>query len=816
MVSKILQCILPLPPYSAKHIIQKIVIDERIDKITVVTKTDVDTKIMMGAIAAMNGNFDEGMKQYNEVLKLSQDYAVAYYCRAFIYLANGDFDRAIEDFNRTITLDPSITSVYVFRADSYVFTQQFDKAIEDLSKILMIYPDLAAAAYKNRASCYENLGQYHKAIEDSTKAIELDPNFAAAYMTRGVAANKIGRLLVENDMQRALELFDSARRDLNKAIELNPNSALAYYNRAVIFVSRNELKRALEDFNKAIELNPNDADFYFDRGVVYHEIGQYDRAIEDYTKTIELMPTMSKAYINRAYVRLEKEELSKAIEDFKKAIELEPDNAQYKTNLRIAQQSLGQPKDDSTKLGPNLSFAGINEDLIQSEKDHGIAHEALRTAFKDKQNAPILLGIVDRTSRPVWAVKGFEDYTAKLGSPQRGHHGQYGIYIDIEYANVMDPVFIHEVREHRLLWNIAQHRGRSRTSEAQKKRNWALFSKWRKNDRNAKEALKIAERAHKQAEREQYRPVRGITFIVTIDKAPKKLGPVLSYEGPRPAPVLSFKRNPFILAALNNIPGKIRILFLCKDNLLRSPFMEEELKALCQAEGITDFEVFSRGVDVGEDEASVSNDMGLPYFKSVEQEDIEKADIIIAAEAIHIVKLLEQFPEAGNKPVFLFNELVNSSRDLPNPSLRHRIDPVRREISRVLRLGLVPLMKLRLSTRWLFMDTDFLVYYLTKSKLGPNLSYEGVKVTQAAGDKENMPLPEPVRSNSSRGKTDEQTTKFGGADGIIRKSGENNLNQVAFPYRIPERIVNALKLMGAHFTRGPPREVNHTTLTAVQ
>ncbi|MBK8539506.1 MAG: tetratricopeptide repeat protein [Ardenticatenia bacterium] len=93
---------------------------------------------------------------------------------------------------------------------------------------------------------------YLDAIDLYSRAIELDPKYASAYLSRGIASERLGAY------QRAL-------KDYGPAIELDPKDAYAYHGRGVAYANLGSIN-ALEGYSRAIELDPKYASAYRNRG----------------------------------------------------------------------------------------------------------------------------------------------------------------------------------------------------------------------------------------------------------------------------------------------------------------------------------------------------------------------------------------------------------------------------------------------------------------------------------------------------------------------------------------------------------------------
>lgn len=109
---------------------------------------------------------------------------------------------------------------------------------------------------------------HQEAAERFSEVIEQDPDFPLAYVSRGSAYQRLGKL-------------DPALSDFNKALDLKPDYPRAYHLRGLLYEKKGENDKALEDFNKAIELNPDYGAAYYSRASLHAKMGNNEAAQED-------------------------------------------------------------------------------------------------------------------------------------------------------------------------------------------------------------------------------------------------------------------------------------------------------------------------------------------------------------------------------------------------------------------------------------------------------------------------------------------------------------------------------------------------------
>jgi Flp pilus assembly protein TadD len=173
-------------------------------------------------------------------LRLSPDYASAYYGRANLRAETGDRQSALADYTQALQLNPDYTLAYYYRGGIYAEQGDLGKAIVDYNQVLKRNPNLSVA-YNNRGTIQYRLGDIKGAIGDYNLALQKNPNLRDAYNNRGLARHGLG------DLRRALS-------DFGQAIRLDPARASTYKNRGIVYAASGNLQAARSDFQKAAEL----------------------------------------------------------------------------------------------------------------------------------------------------------------------------------------------------------------------------------------------------------------------------------------------------------------------------------------------------------------------------------------------------------------------------------------------------------------------------------------------------------------------------------------------------------------------------------
>lgn len=246
-----------------------------LEKFKHVNPQDVEGFLDRGIEKMEEGLFQEAITDFDEVIRLIEDYSNAYYLRGICYTELDSLTLAEKDLNKAIEIYPVFAPAYTqlgmiyWRKDDIKKSKNyFDKAYElDETDLLPVFYKCNIALYHER-----NLPKTKRLLN---KVIRRDSTFAGAYFFK--AAIK----MAEGYNRAALKNFDNA-------ILYNPQFSGAYLWRGFTLLTEDDVDGAEADFSKLLELNPEEADFWALRSFLRIEIGDYADAVDDMIQCIKL------------------------------------------------------------------------------------------------------------------------------------------------------------------------------------------------------------------------------------------------------------------------------------------------------------------------------------------------------------------------------------------------------------------------------------------------------------------------------------------------------------------------------------------------
>jgi tetratricopeptide (TPR) repeat protein len=265
---------------------------------------------------------------------------------ASVLVEQGEYDQSIAAYSEVISLDPNHAEAYKGRGYAYYSKEDYARARTDWEKVLQINPDDAYARDSLeilQGIAAEPVQQTQTA--DNTQKIEQLFSTADAFLREGE--------------------YDKAIAAFSEVISLNPNYARAYTHRGLAYDLKEDLDRAIADYSEAIRLNPNDAVAYNFRGAVYAEKGDYNKAIENYSQTIRINPndeTGVDAYLKRGIAYANKWDYVHARADWEKVLQIDSNNTTARDNLNnLGQRGMAAEPERQAQAANNTQGQGIEQ-----------------------------------------------------------------------------------------------------------------------------------------------------------------------------------------------------------------------------------------------------------------------------------------------------------------------------------------------------------------------------------------------------------------------------------------------------------------------
>lgn len=283
--------------------------------------------ILNGEIKSRQGLFREGLKSFSRIIRLSPNYAYAYFQRGLCYSALKRNNEAICDYAKAVELFPDYPGAYEELAYAQMSIHDYRSAIFSLRKLIILNPEYKLLDCK-LAECYNGLKMPDSALYHINNYIAFNRRDADAHYIKGK---------VFYDMNR----YGSAIQSFNTAIQIQNNSDWLYNNRGDAYYYNSQPDSALQDFLKSYKINNYRPYTVCRIGDCYADKKEYDKAVSWYKKAIKLDPSFKYAYFGMGRIFSDKGQHRQAITLFEKAIEIDSAYITALENLAITYYTVG-------------------------------------------------------------------------------------------------------------------------------------------------------------------------------------------------------------------------------------------------------------------------------------------------------------------------------------------------------------------------------------------------------------------------------------------------------------------------------------------
>ena len=244
------------------------------------------------------------------------------------YHKTENIDAAIKQFEQALKASPNYAPAYAGLGEAYWYGYKADRGKDWLDhaevncrKALNYDPQLAEG-HVCLGNLYNETGHYSEAANQFQQALKTERDNARALYGLGVAFNKMGNTAAAEDTYK-------------QAIELRPQYWAVYNWLGTFYASHGRYADAATNFQKVIELSPDNNRGYYNLGAMLLLEGKYEDSVKSSKRSIELRPTMS-AYSNLGTAYFYLHRFPDAVAAFDKARELDDQDYMNWGNLADA------------------------------------------------------------------------------------------------------------------------------------------------------------------------------------------------------------------------------------------------------------------------------------------------------------------------------------------------------------------------------------------------------------------------------------------------------------------------------------------------
>lgn len=330
-------------------------------KMTDLKPGDVMGYMGLGRNANAQEHWEDAIKQFDYVMKLSSEYSSGYSFRAESYIGLEKWNEATDDIVKALNLDWDRKAHYLALT---VKEPAFTMLVAKLKVQSVKTPNEATWPYII-GTMYEQAKDYGKAIEYYTQANSKD---ASEQILQKIAI-----------CHYRLGNYEDALTYINQALNMDSTNVNFMAQKANIYYESGDAKAAVTEWDKVLSMQPEYGFGYYRRGWFKELAGDLEGGLEDLTMAIVLEPKESYFYGTRGdlYKKLGKTDLAEI--DFRKVIELEDAPEKYEC-IQYAYEGLGMY---------NKAKEAMDVMIARDSTDYGNFYDAacMYSRMKDKENA---------------------------------------------------------------------------------------------------------------------------------------------------------------------------------------------------------------------------------------------------------------------------------------------------------------------------------------------------------------------------------------------------------------------------------------------
>lgn len=188
-------------------------------------------------------NYDRALEYVNDVLKMDDQYARAYFIKGLLYRKGGVDSLAISSIQTAIELDPNTIDPFIFLGD--IFGERNDPLALDYYNSALTIDQTNQQALYSKAFFLQNNGRGRESLNTYAEISAIDS-------LNPIIPYNMGYVYLE-----VLNQPDSSAIHFSKALKLSPQYYQAYYNRGLCYERLGEIEEARLDYKAALTISHN-------------------------------------------------------------------------------------------------------------------------------------------------------------------------------------------------------------------------------------------------------------------------------------------------------------------------------------------------------------------------------------------------------------------------------------------------------------------------------------------------------------------------------------------------------------------------------
>nr|WP_274629022.1 multiheme c-type cytochrome [Mesorhizobium shangrilense] len=215
-------------------------------------------------------------------------------------------------------------------------------------------------------------------LADETRAVRVA---AATALGSAPTADLLG------DQRRS---FDAALEDLRAYVQSNADMAEAHNTYGLFLIGQRRVDEAEAALRRAISLDGSLAGAHANLAELYRATAQNEKSERTYAAAIAILPEDPLLRYGHALALVRANDRSGAIEELEASVRLAPANAQYRTTLALALDSVGRSEDAFETLDQAVASGVADSDLLGAAIQLGLKLHRYRDTLKHAEALALL------------------------------------------------------------------------------------------------------------------------------------------------------------------------------------------------------------------------------------------------------------------------------------------------------------------------------------------------------------------------------------------------------------------------------------------
>ncbi len=203
--------------------------------------TRIPTLLKLSEFQLILKQYDKSINTINEVLKLEQLNAEAYFMLGLNFKEQGNIDRAMGSFQTAVENNPDLVDAWINLGQLHA---------EKGSNLAKYYFENAVKVAPNNITALHAKAEFLHFSDDRQGAIEtyrqinnIDPDYSESLFNTGI-------IYLEMDS------LAQAKKHFNMAVVTSPTYIIAYYYRGLVLEMEGNIASAKKDYQTALNFNP--------------------------------------------------------------------------------------------------------------------------------------------------------------------------------------------------------------------------------------------------------------------------------------------------------------------------------------------------------------------------------------------------------------------------------------------------------------------------------------------------------------------------------------------------------------------------------